>query len=51
MKSIVDRGLCYCAGEKKLDILINNAGVMLVPQGKTEDGYEETFGVNYLGTL
>ena len=43
--------MCYSEEEKKLDILINNAGVMLVPQGKTEDGYETTFGVNHLGTL
>ncbi|MEH6738084.1 MAG: SDR family NAD(P)-dependent oxidoreductase [Sulfitobacter sp.] len=29
----------------KLDVLINNAGVMMPPEGKTEDG----FGVNFLG--
>ncbi|XP_019123633.2 dehydrogenase/reductase SDR family member on chromosome X isoform X2 [Larimichthys crocea] len=32
-----------------LNILVNNAGVMLVPEGRTEDGYERHFGVNYLG--
>ncbi|XP_047457299.1 dehydrogenase/reductase SDR family member on chromosome X-like isoform X3 [Mugil cephalus] len=32
-----------------LNILVNNAGVMLVPEGRTEDGYEHHFGVNYLG--
>lgn len=32
-----------------LHILVNNAGVMLVPEGRTEEGFEEHFGVNYLG--
>lgn len=25
------------------------AGVMLVPEGRTQDGFEKHFGVNYLG--
>ncbi|XP_077002363.1 E3 SUMO-protein ligase ZBED1 isoform X2 [Tamandua tetradactyla] len=32
-----------------LHVLINNAGVMMVPQRKTQDGFEEHFGLNYLG--
>ncbi|XP_053772995.1 polyprenol dehydrogenase [Desmodus rotundus] len=37
--------------EKKipLHVLVNNAGVMMVPQRKTVDGFEEHFGLNYLG--
>ncbi|XP_026880599.2 retinol dehydrogenase 13 isoform X3 [Electrophorus electricus] len=36
--------------EKSVDILINNAAVMKCPPGKTEDGFDMQFGVNYLGT-
>ncbi|XP_036996352.2 dehydrogenase/reductase SDR family member on chromosome X [Artibeus jamaicensis] len=32
-----------------LHVLVNNAGVMMVPQRKTVDGFEEHFGLNYLG--
>lgn len=32
----------------RLDILINNAGVMFPPPSKTKDGYELQFGVNFM---
>lgn len=35
--------------ESRLDILINNAGIMACPHWKTEDGIEMQFGVNHLG--
>lgn len=32
-----------------LDVLINNAGIMFPPPGKSEDGFESQFGINFIG--
>ncbi|XP_031416629.1 dehydrogenase/reductase SDR family member on chromosome X isoform X1 [Clupea harengus] len=32
-----------------LHVLVNNAAVMLVPESTTEEGFEQHFGINYLG--
>jgi NAD(P)-dependent dehydrogenase (short-subunit alcohol dehydrogenase family) len=37
------------AEESRLDILCNNAGVMMPPLGHTADGFEMQLGVNHLG--
>ena len=33
----------------RLDLLVNNAGIMVPPYSKTEDGFESQLGTNYLG--
>jgi NAD(P)-dependent dehydrogenase (short-subunit alcohol dehydrogenase family) len=33
----------------RLDLLINNAGLMIPPYGKTEDGFESQIGTNHFG--
>ncbi|MDN5789472.1 MAG: oxidoreductase [Micrococcales bacterium] len=37
------------ARHDQIDVLLNNAGVMAVPEGKTADGFETQFGTNHLG--
>lgn len=33
----------------EVDVLINNAGIMAVPRGRTADGFESQLGTNFLG--
>ncbi|GAB1608381.1 retinol dehydrogenase 13-like [Argonauta hians] len=49
IKSIKAFAEAFNKDETRLDILINNAGVMCCPKSLTEDGFEQQLGVNYLG--
>ena len=46
VRDFVDR---FRERHQRLDLLVNNAGVMMPPPSKTEDGFELQFGVNHLG--
>ncbi|XP_072180521.1 retinol dehydrogenase 13-like [Diadema setosum] len=49
MKSIREFAEQILREEKNVEILLNNAGIMMCPQWQTEDGFEMQFGVNHLG--
>jgi NAD(P)-dependent dehydrogenase (short-subunit alcohol dehydrogenase family) len=39
----------FLVAHPRLDVLINNAGLVLSTRSETEDGFESTLGVNHLG--
>jgi len=49
MKSVRASATAFRERFHRLDLLINNAGVMIPPYGKTEDGFESQIGTNHFG--
>ena len=49
LASVERFAVSFRAAHDRLDLLINNAGVMIPPLGHTEDGFELQFGCNHLG--
>lgn len=49
LDSVREFAAAYGRNYGRLDLLVNNAGLMALPQGRTADGFETQFGVNHLG--
>jgi NAD(P)-dependent dehydrogenase (short-subunit alcohol dehydrogenase family) len=39
----------FAAGVDRVDLLVNNAGIGMIPRQQTRDGFEMQFGTNHLG--
>ena len=51
LDSIVRFAESLMAEHDRLDVLVNNAGIMGIPRAETPDGFEMVFGVNHLGAF
>lgn len=49
LESVKQFALKFTEFGERLDLLINNAGLMAIPYRRSEDGFEMQFGVNHLG--
>lgn len=49
LQSVRDCAAEVLANEDRLDVLINNAGIMWMPQWKSKEGYDIQFATNHLG--
>ncbi len=49
LASVREAAHAILAGHERVDLLVNNAGVMALPEKQTEDGFEFQFGVDHLG--
>lgn len=47
--SIAEAAATFHRAETRLDVLINNAGIMACPYSTTKEGYEIQFGTNHMG--
>lgn len=48
-QSVKDAAADIAGRHPEIDVLVNNAGLMALPESATDDGYEMQFGVNHLG--
>ena len=49
LKSIRNFAAKFKQNHARLDVLLNNAGIMMVPYSLTKDGFESQLGTNHLG--
>jgi NAD(P)-dependent dehydrogenase (short-subunit alcohol dehydrogenase family) len=49
LKSVKQAADAFTASSNRLDVLMNNAGIMACPAGLTKEGYEIQLGTNHLG--
>jgi NAD(P)-dependent dehydrogenase (short-subunit alcohol dehydrogenase family) len=49
LASVRDAAAAVAAKHEQVDVLVNNAGLMAIPESATADGFEMQLGVNHLG--
>ncbi len=49
LKSVRNFAFNFKRNHSKLEVLLNNAGIMMVPYSVTKDGFESQMGTNHLG--
>ena len=49
MESVRKAAKTFISKSNRLNVLINNAGIMACPEAKTADGFESQLAINYLG--